>query len=245
MLRRLRSRLSYANVVASLALFIALGGSSYAALSLTGKDVMNNSLTGADIKRSSIVSSDIRNRSLLSSDFKPGQLPAGAPGQQGPPGPQGERGAQGIQGAKGDRGDEGPPGPASDRLIAFDRETDYSIMTPTHNLASAEPFTLTEPARVRVERDVAIRRNCDPTTASTPSVDVSAKLLNASDVEVPSTATLAHVAVGLWQTVRITLISNAVLPAGTYKVQPITACRLGTFVNHGAFNIAQQVYTLE
>ena len=32
MLERLRGRLSYANVVATLALFVALGGSSYAAL---------------------------------------------------------------------------------------------------------------------------------------------------------------------------------------------------------------------
>src|SRR5437763_96023 len=34
MLRRLRDHLSYANVVATLALFIALGGSSYAAVDL-------------------------------------------------------------------------------------------------------------------------------------------------------------------------------------------------------------------
>jgi hypothetical protein len=33
-------KLTYANVTATLALFIALGGSSYAAVKLTGKDVV-------------------------------------------------------------------------------------------------------------------------------------------------------------------------------------------------------------
>ena len=104
-------RLTYANVVASLALFLALGGTSYAALSITGKEVRNSSLTGADIKNNSVKTADIANRSLLSSDFAAGQLPAGAPGPQGakgvavaranvfvlyqalgaPPGPRGSR----------------------------------------------------------------------------------------------------------------------------------------------------------
>ena len=39
MISRLRQRLTYANVMATLAVFIALGGSSYAAMKVTGKDV--------------------------------------------------------------------------------------------------------------------------------------------------------------------------------------------------------------
>jgi hypothetical protein len=60
MIRRLRGRLSYANVVATLALFIALGGSSYAALTVTGKQVRNGSLTGKDLKRNSLSGRQIR-----------------------------------------------------------------------------------------------------------------------------------------------------------------------------------------
>ena len=60
MLERLRGRLSYANVVATLALFIALGGSSYAALTVTGNNVRNGSLTGKDIKRNSLTGRQIR-----------------------------------------------------------------------------------------------------------------------------------------------------------------------------------------
>jgi hypothetical protein len=95
LLAMLRTRLTYANVVATLALFVALGGSSYAAITVTGKNVKNGSLTGADVKNSSLTSSDVKNRSLLSQDFKSGQLPAGQ---------------QGAQGSKGDKGDQGPSG---------------------------------------------------------------------------------------------------------------------------------------
>lgn len=90
---KLRTHLSFANIVSSIALFAALGGSAYAAITVTGKNVKNSSLTGKDIKNSSLATADVKNRSLLAADFKPGQLPAGA---------------QGVQGAKGDTGPAGP-----------------------------------------------------------------------------------------------------------------------------------------
>jgi hypothetical protein len=86
-----RTRITYANVVATLALFAALGGSSYAAIAVTGAQVRDGSLTGRDV----------RNSSLLARDFKPGQLPAGP---QGPKGDRGEPGPQGLQGAPGASG---------------------------------------------------------------------------------------------------------------------------------------------
>jgi hypothetical protein len=110
-------------VVATLALFVALGGSSYAAVAITGKDVRDNSLTGADVKNHSLTGVDVKNRSLTGKNIRPGsltagafkrgQLPAGSPGPAGPrglpglrgaPGPKGERGEKGEQGAKGDTG---------------------------------------------------------------------------------------------------------------------------------------------
>jgi hypothetical protein len=53
-MQALRRRLSYANVVATLALFVALGGSSYAAIKITGRDVANGSLTFRDLKRNTL-----------------------------------------------------------------------------------------------------------------------------------------------------------------------------------------------
>lgn len=49
-----RSKLTYANVMATLALFVALGGGAYAAIEITGRDVKDRSLTGRDIKKRSV-----------------------------------------------------------------------------------------------------------------------------------------------------------------------------------------------
>ena len=84
MAARIRLRLSYANVVATLALFLALGGTSFAALSLTGddivdgtigsRDVANNSLRGIDIENESIRGAEIRDRTLTASDIARGSI---------------------------------------------------------------------------------------------------------------------------------------------------------------------------
>lgn len=51
---------SPAMVVALIALFAALGGSAYAALVVTGKNVKNGSLTGVDFKKRSLHGSKLR-----------------------------------------------------------------------------------------------------------------------------------------------------------------------------------------
>jgi Collagen triple helix repeat (20 copies) len=99
----------YANIMSTLAVFVALGGSSYAAISVTGKQIKDNTVTGRDVRNGSVGSKDVRDSSLLSRDFKPGQLPAGP---QGPGGPQGRAGPQGPAGPAGPAGDPGPQGPA-------------------------------------------------------------------------------------------------------------------------------------
>ena len=86
-------RLSYANVTASLALFVALGGGAYAASTIDSADVVNGSLTGTDVKNESIRSRDVK--ALRAKDFAAGQLPAGATGPQGPAGAKGDQGVPG------------------------------------------------------------------------------------------------------------------------------------------------------
>ena len=94
MLSKLRSyRPSHGTVVAYLALFIALGGTSYGVAtgsigsreiknnSVRSKDIRNDDVRGKDIRTGTIRSSDVANGSLLAKDFKRGQLPAGPPGQ--------------------------------------------------------------------------------------------------------------------------------------------------------------------
>src|SRR3954468_16628757 len=94
------SKLSYANVVSSICLFIVLGGSAYAATQITGKQIKDNTVSSADIK----------NKSLVAGDFKPGQLSSAGVGAPGPQGPKGDAGPQGPKGDTGAKGDAGEPG---------------------------------------------------------------------------------------------------------------------------------------
>jgi hypothetical protein len=51
-------------LVALVALFVAIGGSAYAAIRVTSRNVVNNSLVGADIKNKALAGRDIKNDSL-------------------------------------------------------------------------------------------------------------------------------------------------------------------------------------
>ena len=108
--------------LALIALFVALGGTSYAAVVVTGKQVKNSSLTGVDVKNESLTGADIKkltgkdvtDGSLAAADFGAGQLPAGPQGPAGPPGAKGETGATGPAGPKGQDGEDAtPPAPTS------------------------------------------------------------------------------------------------------------------------------------
>jgi hypothetical protein len=89
----------YANVTSTLALVVALSGTAYAAVTITGKNVRNGSLTGADVKKNSIGSKQVAG--LQANDFKTGTLRTGPIGPQGPPGAQGAPGSAGTPGAPG------------------------------------------------------------------------------------------------------------------------------------------------
>lgn len=91
--RRLARR--HTTAVAYLALFAALGGSAYAAVTVTGKQIKDGTVTGKDVK----------NRSLGAGDLSASALGSLA-GERGPAGPQGPTGQ------KGDAGKQGPTGPA-------------------------------------------------------------------------------------------------------------------------------------
>jgi hypothetical protein len=101
MLRKLRSRMTYANVVSTIALGLAIGGgTAYAATrigtsniryhavtgskvatdAVTASKVKNSALSGSDIRDNSIHSGDIHNGTLQTADFAPGQLPKGDKG---------------------------------------------------------------------------------------------------------------------------------------------------------------------
>lgn len=91
---KIRKNLSYANVVASLALFLVVsGGAAYAAFQLP-----KNSVGNRQLRRNAITGVKVKNGSLLGADFGAGQLPAGPRGEQGPKGDSGPQGPPGLSG---------------------------------------------------------------------------------------------------------------------------------------------------
>ena len=97
MLARLRSCLSYANVMATIAVFVALGGGAYAAFKLPANSVGSRQLKNSAVTPKKVAPATIKL-------FK---------GQKGAPGPKGDQGAQGAQGPQGAQGIQGPIGPSN------------------------------------------------------------------------------------------------------------------------------------
>jgi hypothetical protein len=98
--KRITRHLSYANLMATIGVFIALGGASYAAVAIPANSVGTNQLkksavAGSKIKKNAISSAKVKDGSLQRGDFASGTLLHGPQGPQGP------------------KGDPGDPGPAS------------------------------------------------------------------------------------------------------------------------------------
>ncbi len=78
MLRAIGERLTYANVVSTVALFIALGGSAYALTRIGSSEIRNNSVRSVDIRNNDVRGRDVRRRSLNGSDIGQNRLGGGA-----------------------------------------------------------------------------------------------------------------------------------------------------------------------
>ena len=108
MLTKIKATLTYANVMATIAVFVALGGGAYAATQLPKNSVgpaqiKKNAVSAAKIKKNSVSSSKVKDGSLSAGDFKPGEV-VGAAGPAGPKGDRGDSGAAGRDGAPGPAG---------------------------------------------------------------------------------------------------------------------------------------------
>jgi hypothetical protein len=105
MVRALHRRATFANVAGLLALFVALGSSSFAAPARTAAGGV-----AADVKRALKLGkqADKRSKQALSQARK-------AAAKAAVPGPPGATGAQGAQGPQGPQGDPGPRGTAGEK----------------------------------------------------------------------------------------------------------------------------------
>ena len=98
MRRIVHRRPSAALVVACIALLVALGGTSVAAVSQL---VPRNSVGTVQLRSNAVISAKVKNRSLLAVDFRRGQIPVGPTGPAGPAGAPGPAGAAGPAGPAG------------------------------------------------------------------------------------------------------------------------------------------------
>jgi hypothetical protein len=100
------------NLVAYVALFVALSSGSYAA---STKLLPRNSVGSAQVVNGSLQRLDLGKAAISTLRGAKGsrgeQGPAGPQGPKGDTGPQGAKGDTGLQGAKGDTGQQGDPGP--------------------------------------------------------------------------------------------------------------------------------------
>lgn len=99
MFARRRPRLTYANVMATLGVFLGLSGVGYAAVALAP-----DSVGTAQLKANAVTSGKVKDRSLKAIDFANGQIPKGKTGAKGAAGPAGATGAAGLAGAAGPAG---------------------------------------------------------------------------------------------------------------------------------------------
>ncbi len=96
---------SYANVASTLALFLALGGTSFAvvtslpAKSVGDKQLKAGAVTNAKVADGAITGAKIQDGTVAAADLAPGAAVSGPRGPRGIEGPQGERGPAGPTGS--------------------------------------------------------------------------------------------------------------------------------------------------
>jgi hypothetical protein len=72
MFTKVRSGLSFSNVIAVIALFIALGGTSYAVAtgSIDSREIKNNTIRSKDIRTGNVASGDLKNDDVRTQDLE-------------------------------------------------------------------------------------------------------------------------------------------------------------------------------
>lgn len=103
-MKQICSKLNYANVMATVAVFLALGGASYAAFKLPKESVGARQLKAGAVTPAKL--NEKTRAQLVGPDGPRG--PAGPAGPQGDTGPAGALGARGERGEQGERGETGP-----------------------------------------------------------------------------------------------------------------------------------------
>lgn len=153
MLRRARRQLTYANTAATLALIVALGGTSYAAFTLP-----RNSVGHRQLKQGAVRAREVKNGSIGAKDLSTNARRSlrGAAGPQGATGPEGPAGPAAAEyfavvRANGERisgnATSGSAGTVGNFTIGFSRQVTGCAATATLGTADS---TTTVPGRITV-----------------------------------------------------------------------------------------------
>jgi hypothetical protein len=215
MARHIGARLTYANVMATIAVFLGLGGVGYAVTKLPAKSV-----GPAQLKRNAVTSSKVKNRSLRAIDFGLGQLPRGA---------RGPGGAAGASGRDGVNGRDGAQGPAGLSAAGFGHVGGGPVLSTTYGTVAdtsssvdhSGPVTTTIPGRFILTGSVVVFKDA-PDAANTGTVQCRLQIGSGgtfANTTGYARVTLPPVASGVHANATIPLTAVVDEPAGTYDAR--------------------------
>lgn len=201
MVARFRASMTYANVMATIAVFVSLGGSAYAAAALStnqvkARHIAANAVSTSEIKKDAVRGSELGPNAVDSSNVIDGSLGAGdfANGTL-------LRGPQGDRGPQGERGPEGPANPNADTLDGIDSaallkgkgEALFARGEPGRGIANQPLMTLTGFGDVVVgcgaggTADFEFRNGTTPTSFIWATIENTQTVVSALDPGDPAT----------------------------------------------------------
>lgn len=163
------------------ALFVALGGTSYAAATLP-----RNSVGANQIRANAVSSSEVKDGSLRARDFRSADLPRGATGATGSQGPAGPQGPKGDAGAT---GPQGPAGAAESLAVRVRQTADTQSVASTATGSAMAPIVFADASSEQYD----LGGFFDPALATTPPTPAGNAVLT-----IPRTGTYVISAGARW-----------------------------------------------
>jgi hypothetical protein len=200
------------NAVAYLALFVALGGTSWAAVTLPRNSVgsaqlKRGAVKSPDVGRGAVTSRAIRNRTIQRQDLAANVLTTG------PAGPVGAAGPAGAPGAPGPTGPSGAPGPTEGQSV------DGSSATAGNLHRDPATVTTSRAGRLLVSKSVtSMSASCGGGTTPVFFLELDRKRIRGTTFSTSVTIN-APTFVG---------VTSDVVPAGTHTVEIGIDCEGGT-----------------
>jgi hypothetical protein len=215
------------NAVAYVSLFVALGGTSYAASqlpknSVTSTQIKDGSVKSADLAKNGVTSTQIKDGSIKSADLVKGVVTTGPAGPAGPAGAGGPGGPQGDKGDKGDDGTDGAPGPVGPTEgVATDQFTQTHINPGAEVTADDSAFTTTQDGRLFVSKTMS-------SANVTCSSGTWALWLTLDNVFVPGSVLTGTTTGTVLRNVTLTGVTKDRITAGAHTLKAAAACTTGT-----------------